>query len=393
MSIYDLFSPSEIISARTAQIGKKKNKLHTRYIVVALQPGTPLPGGSITFRGRFIRVASADAQYAKFQPGLNIRNGADDPCDPDLAKVTNKQLIRNLISAHPMFEYRPADVSETIITVQRGDMFSITLGPSYGEYDCGLQGTLMVDGRYKSKDIAALISRDIECMQMAELFATEDQTTMAQYTQPSDKPYYEGIFEEGEREITTIVLHTTAGSEGSGAAQRVVKWMSGVHHVPIEDDDGNIIGKKQVFTSIHYAVDQGGNVVPMIPEKNVAQHAGSANPYSIGIEHTGKVLSSTSTETLYRTSAKLVADICARRGIPPDRKHILGHYEATKTDHYDVGADVWDWDKYMGYVMEEYGSLGNTFDRAKSAVGISSDRVAGTDTSTHDDHDDNEHAG
>ena len=278
-------------------------------------------------------------------------------------------------------------------------MFLITLGPSYGKYPVGLQGALAVDSRYKSRSPLEPLQRDIQCISLNDLFADEDQLTMAQYTQPSDKPYYEKEYEEGERQIDYIVLHTTAGSEGDGAAQKVVNWMSGEHYNPIYDKNGNKIGEKQVFTSIHYAVDQGGNIVPMIPEKNEARHAGIANPYSIGIEHTGKVKESTYTDLLYRTSAKLVADICARRGIPPDRKHILGHNEIRgfggspgdeniKQDVNPIGETVWDWDKYMGYVMDEYKSLGNTFARVSSAVSNISNSIARTDTSVKDVHDD-----
>lgn len=384
---------SDVIAKRTSDLTKTERNLNTRYIIVALEPGSPLAGGSIKFRGRFLRAANSDTQYGSLSPGINIRNGALDPCDPEIQANENKDFIQKLIYAHPMFEYRPPDSSEAIVAVQRGDMFLITLGPSYGEYPVGLQGALAVDSRYKSRSPLEPLQRDIQCISLNDLFADEDQLTMAQYTQPSDKPYYEKEYEEGEREITTIVLHTTAGSEGAGAAQKVVNWMSGEHYVAVKDKNGNKIGEKQVFTSIHYVIDQGGNVVPMIPEKNEARHAGSANPYSIGIEHTGKVIASTYTETLYRTSAKLVADICARRGIPPDRKHILGHYEATKTDHFDVGADVWDWDKYMGYVEEAYNSISNRLTRAATYTSNITNSIARTDTSVKDDHDDNEHAG
>lgn len=55
------------------------------------------------------------------------------------------------------------------------------------------------------------------------------------------------------------------------------------------------------------------------------------------------------TDAMYAASARLTAGICARYGIPVDRKHILGHVEVPGTDHTDPGPH-WDWDRYLELV-------------------------------------------
>lgn len=104
----------------------------------------------------------------------------------------------------------------------------------------------------------------------------------------------------------------------------------------------------------HYVVRKDGHVAQMIRELDVAFHAGnrSYNERSIGIEHEGWVDRPTSfTDAMYRSSARLTADICKRYGIPVDRKHIIGHVEVPGTDHTDPGR-YWDWSRYLKLVRE-----------------------------------------
>jgi len=44
---------------------------------------------------------------------------------------------------------------------------------------------------------------------------------------------------------------------------------------------------KSTRVSIHYATDSNGNIAPLVPEKDIAAHAGDANKISIGIEMVG----------------------------------------------------------------------------------------------------------
>ncbi|MEU6079714.1 N-acetylmuramoyl-L-alanine amidase [Streptomyces sp. NPDC047108] len=104
----------------------------------------------------------------------------------------------------------------------------------------------------------------------------------------------------------------------------------------------------------HYVVRKDGHIAQMIRELDVAYHAGNRgwNERSIGIEHEGFVDRRGSfTEAMYRSSARLTAGICARYGIPVDRRHIVGHVEVPGTDHTDPGPH-WDWDRYLRLVRE-----------------------------------------
>ncbi|MEV0645711.1 N-acetylmuramoyl-L-alanine amidase [Phytomonospora sp. NPDC050363] len=109
--------------------------------------------------------------------------------------------------------------------------------------------------------------------------------------------------------------------------------------------------KAQVTT--HYIMRaKDGHVTQMVREKNIAWHAGNwdVNTESIGIEHEGWVNEKKwFTDTVYKSSAKLVRDIAARHKIPLDREHIIGHVEVPGADHTDPGR-YWDWNKYMRYL-------------------------------------------
>ncbi|UGY93748.1 N-acetylmuramoyl-L-alanine amidase [Streptomyces gobiensis] len=103
----------------------------------------------------------------------------------------------------------------------------------------------------------------------------------------------------------------------------------------------------------HYVVrTSDGRVAQTVRELDVAYHAGnrSYNERSIGIEHEGFVdRPEAFTDDMYRASARLTADICARHDIPRDREHIVGHNEVPGADHTDPGKH-WDWDRYIRMV-------------------------------------------
>jgi hypothetical protein len=109
--------------------------------------------------------------------------------------------------------------------------------------------------------------------------------------------------------------------------------------------------------SSHYVVGQDGRIVQMVKHNDIAHHASSANPSSIGIEHvacTGRdrricptVLPPSQSQLC--SSAALVNWLCTGFGIPMDRQHILGHAEAAKTTH-GCPSSLWNWDYYMKLV-------------------------------------------
>lgn len=119
--------------------------------------------------------------------------------------------------------------------------------------------------------------------------------------------------EEFRKPIDRIVIHTTIGSKDSAIST---------------------FSKPTASTSAHYIVDLDGTLYQGLEEYNVAFHAGNyaMNQRSIGIEHADNGhYTDPRPDSLYKTSAKLVADICKFYGIPVDRQHILKHNEVTAT--------------------------------------------------------------
>ncbi|MGW0600036.1 N-acetylmuramoyl-L-alanine amidase [Streptomyces sp. NPDC002776] len=114
-----------------------------------------------------------------------------------------------------------------------------------------------------------------------------------------------------------------------------------------------VFGNRKKKVSAHYVVRSAdGHVAQCVRESDIAWHAGNwdYNTRSIGIEHEGWVdRPAYFTDALYERSAALTAAICARHGIPRDRRHIIGHHEVPGTDHTDPGPH-WDWKRYIGLV-------------------------------------------
>lgn len=119
-------------------------------------------------------------------------------------------------------------------------------------------------------------------------------------------------------------------------------------------------------SSAHFVVGQGGRVIQAVRLCDAAFHAHTANRTTVGVEHcarTPKELGLTDpgmmpTRIQYDASARLVAWLCALLGLPPDRKHILGHHEADpKTTHDRCPDGAWDWAVYMPLVRAAYRNL------------------------------------
>ena len=96
----------------------------------------------------------------------------------------------------------------------------------------------------------------------------------------------------------------------------------------------------------------------MVAEKNIAWHAGNwdYNTRAIGIEHEGFAGSNTYTSAEYYASARIVASVCSRWGVPMDRRHVIGHSQVPDPNnpglfggddnHWDPGP-YWNWSGYM----------------------------------------------
>ena len=141
--------------------------------------------------------------------------------------------------------------------------------------------------------------------------------------------------------IRLVVVHVTESSFSA-----TVRWF--------RNPDAHV--------SANYVVGRNGRVVQMVSDSAVAWHAGNAwvNAHSIGVENEGLVgVDGTFTDTEYRTSARLVASLLRRYGLPADRRHVIGHDQVPDpyhpgrfggyAHHVDPGV-YWDWTRYMRYI-------------------------------------------
>ena len=137
--------------------------------------------------------------------------------------------------------------------------------------------------------------------------------------------------------------------------------------IVIHDTEGRFIGSlrtlqnPRVDGSAHFVVSRDGQIVQLVPVGDVAWHSGNNwwNLHSIGIEHEGWAGRRAYTLAEYRASAKLVAYLAHRWGIPVDRRHIIGHAEVPDPNHPRLHGGVshhtdpgpyWNWNLYMRLV-------------------------------------------
>jgi hypothetical protein len=119
--------------------------------------------------------------------------------------------------------------------------------------------------------------------------------------------------------------------------------------------------KQSNGVSIHYVVDTDGSVYQCLNEKNVAFQNGNFwyNQRTIGIEHVG--VDATGYQWYnaaeYLGSAKLVAHLLTKYGIPLDHEHVMSHGTTpaptlgTSPNHVDPGP-YWLWDYYLGLINQ-----------------------------------------
>lgn len=126
-------------------------------------------------------------------------------------------------------------------------------------------------------------------------------------------------------------------------------------------------------SSAHFVIGQDGTIIQCVRLRDVAYHAHAANATSVGIEHCARSPGELGkddqglavSDEQYAASAKLVAWLCYRAALKPDRDTIQGHAEIDReTTHADcptrftAGAPTqWDWQRFMQLVDVEYGKL------------------------------------
>lgn len=136
-----------------------------------------------------------------------------------------------------------------------------------------------------------------------------------------------------------------------------------ISSIVIHDTEGSLqatlnhFRDSMAYVSAHYVVDQDGTVYQMVPNEDMAWHAGNwwYNMHSVAIEHVGHAAAGGTeyTSALYRSSAELVRYLSAKYDVPRDRDHIIGHdnVPAPKASgiagmHVDPGP-FWNWQRYM----------------------------------------------
>jgi N-acetylmuramoyl-L-alanine amidase-like protein len=145
------------------------------------------------------------------------------------------------------------------------------------------------------------------------------------------------------RKLSHVVLHSMESQEKPDTAETVAKWFAGA-------------GAPRA--SAHYCVDSD-SAVQCVRDKDVAWHAPGLNSSSIGIEHAGRAGQSASewddpySRAMLAVSARLVAGLCAKYGIPVEyvparelvngKKGITTHAEVSRawgrSSHWDPGPN------------------------------------------------------
>ena len=135
----------------------------------------------------------------------------------------------------------------------------------------------------------------------------------------------------GKGQITTIVIHTVQGSY-----KGCISWFQ------------NPASK----VSAHYVLGKNGEVTQMVKEKDIGWHVGSANGYTIGLEHEGYVTDANwVTPKMLDASAKLTCYLVKKYGLTATKTHIKGHVELPKQSHTDPGK-YWPWATYLKKVKD-----------------------------------------
>jgi N-acetyl-anhydromuramyl-L-alanine amidase AmpD len=157
------------------------------------------------------------------------------------------------------------------------------------------------------------------------------------------------------------VLWLESGNKTSSARK-----ISSVDRIVIHVTEGSFWGSvrwlrnRRSHGSSHYVISRGGHVVQLVSTSDVAWHAGNrwVNRHSIGIEHEGWTRRGGFTKAQYEASARLVAYLAKRAGMPIDRRHVIGHAEVPDPSgsgrggadgHTDPGRK-WNWKRYMALV-------------------------------------------
>ncbi len=290
------------------------------------------------------------ALLARYQRELGAATGVDtDPAIwyPAVARYSGAD---DLPTAQA-FADEVFDVIATGVTRRTNDGHLLRLRGGAVRPDRSRLGGLGLRNRVASTgDTAA--DADVECPRT--LGCEWIPATYALLGDGTDPTYYwsydKGVRPE-QQKIEYIVIHDIEGSYDAGLS---------------------VLEDPNAWTSWHYTVrSTDGHVAQHVKVRDVPWQAGNwyINTKSIGIEHEGYAADGTwYTETLYRSSAKLVRYLAGRYGVPLDRAHIIGHDNvpglkpaSIPNMHWDPGP-YWDWDHYMALLGAPLAATGRADD-------------------------------
>ena len=182
-------------------------------------------------------------------------------------------------------------------------------------------------------------------------------------TNPDNLPFSfieaKGLSRMGRKEVRVVVIHTMECQELKGRARWCAEWFADKYAPKYPAPQA----------SAHYMVDDL-ETVQGVRESDMAWHAGSANPFSIGVEHAGYAGQNAQqwddeySRAVLDRSARLVAGICDRWHIPiaklgpgelqQGQHGICGHVDCTNAfsggrGHTDPGLRF-PWDAYLALV-------------------------------------------
>ena len=197
----------------------------------------------------------------------------------------------------------------------------------------------------------------------AGVHLSEDSSVAGMFANPDGLPFpfveAKGLSRMGRKEVRVVVIHTMECQELKGRARWCAEWFAGKYAPTYPAPQA----------SAHYMVD-AEEVVQGVRECDMSWHAGSANPFSIGIEHAGyagqnaQQWDDSYSRAVLDRSAQLVAGICKRWNIPiaklgpgelqQGQHGLAGHVDCTNAfsggrGHTDPGPSF-PWGAYLALV-------------------------------------------
>jgi len=314
----------------------------------------------------------------------------EDQFVPDPNNIIDPVMRKRVIAQHKTAAFAPA-AGQKITTLSPGDVVQCnfsTAGPNDNGKMRGFEFSDKVIDRKAGNFVYSSVGTAKRAFDNSnpDLIGTISPAQLSSSLGANQGKFYSAANRK-KGDIRFIVLHSTDGSEKKGSAQRTIDrfakgptisytdpntgktnppctdYPNGIPHGTICHPTRKSV-EKPVKTSIHWALDRHGGVVQGLLEKDIGHHAGSSkNKTSIGIEMCGKPnerisegyrgqFSGMYNETLLVNTAKLVAGICKRWDLPPNRETIIGHYEIAPSRRSDPGNDPgeWDWDIFLELV-------------------------------------------